>query len=145
MRSARSWTQRLKAVGEAYLGVVRAELAELAADVSRSGRALVRALALLAAAAGVAFWTLGLLLYFAIEVLALWLPRWGAVGVVLALYVLLALGFGLAARRRLTALEWPATTVARRLSEHQRWWSERIAADREMPAGGDEDTSEEES
>lgn len=127
------WTQRLRAVGDAFLGVVRAELAELAAEIGRSGRALVRALALLAAAAGVAFWTIGLLLYFAIELLALRLPRWGAVGVVLATYVLLALVLVVVARRRLAAIESPATTVARRLADHQRWWSERVAADREPP------------
>lgn len=126
-----NWTRRAREVGEAFLGVVRAELAELAADLGRSGRALVRALALVAAAAGIAFWTAGLLLYFGIELLALVLPRWGAVGSVLGVFVLITLILLLVARRRLAAIESPAATVERRLGEHQRWWRERIAVDPE--------------
>jgi hypothetical protein len=138
----REWTQRVRAVGDAFLGVVRAELAELAAEIGRSGRALVRALALLAAAAGIAFWTIGLLLYFAIELLAIRLPRWGAVGVVLALFVLVSLILIVLARRRLAAIESPAATITRRFADHQRWWSERVAADREPPPVVAEETEE---
>jgi len=123
------WSRRVRAVGDAFLGVARAEIAELVGDLSRSGRALVRALTLLAAAAGIAFWTVGLALYFAIELLALVLPRWGAVGAVLALFVLISLVLGVAARRRLAAIETPAATIERRLADSQRWWRERVAAD----------------
>ncbi|HLF57702.1 MAG TPA: phage holin family protein, partial [Thermoanaerobaculia bacterium] len=91
MRGERGWTGRLREVGEAFLGVLRAELAAIAADLTASGKALLRALVLLAAAFGVAFWTLGLVLYFAIELLALVLPRWGAVGIVLAVFLGLSL------------------------------------------------------
>lgn len=142
MRDSGGWTQRMRTLGEAFLGVVRAELAELAAEIGQSGRALVRALALLAAAAGVAFWTVGLLLYFAVELLVLRLPRWGAVGVVLATYLLLAVVLVVVARRRLAAIEWPAATVSRRLADHQRWWSERVAADREPPPAESDETGE---
>jgi len=125
------WAQRVHEIGDAFLGVVRAEVAELSADLGRSGRALVKALALVAAAAGIAFWTIGLTLYFAVELLALVLPRWGAVGSVLALFLVISLVLLLVARRRLATIESPAATVQRRLSDHRRWWSERIAADRE--------------
>lgn len=139
------WAQRLREIGEAFLGVVRAEVAELAADLGRSGRALVKVLALVAAAAGIAFWTVGLMLYFAVELLALVLPRWGAVGSVLGLFLVISLVLLLMARRRLATIESPAATVQRRLGDHRRWWSERIAADREAP-GSDEpvDDAEEE-
>jgi hypothetical protein len=123
------WARRVREVGEAFLDVVRAEIAELAADLSRSGRALVRALALLGAAAAIAFWTIGLTLYFGVELLALVLPRWGAVGAVLALFVLATVVLLLLARRKLAAVEPPAATVRRHLDDHRRWWRERVAAD----------------
>jgi hypothetical protein len=132
------WSRRVREVGDAFLGVVRAEIAEFVGDLSRSGRALVRAMAIVAAAAGIAFWTLGLAIYFAVELLALSLPRWGAVGVVLAIFVLLAAALGLVARRRLRAIESPAATVQRRLADSQRWWRERVAADEPDEAALDE-------
>lgn len=138
--SVAGWGQRMRAIGEAFLGVVRAEIAELVADLGRSGRALVRALGLLAAAAGIAFWTLGLFLYFAVELLALKLPRWGAVGVVLALFVIASVVLGVLARRRLATIETPAATLQRRLGDSQRWWSERVAVDAEpAPAEADDE------
>ncbi len=126
---------RVREVGEAFVGVWKSELAALAEDLGRSGRALVRALALLGVAAGVGFWTLGLMLYFAIELLALVLPRWGAVGVVLGALVLTLLVLALLVRGRLRAVESPAETVRRRVDDHRRWWRDRVA-------GGDpEETS----
>jgi hypothetical protein len=129
MTGDRSWRARLREVGDAFLGVVRAELAALVEDLGRSGKALVRALVLVAVAAGIAFWTLGLLLYFAIELVALLLPRWGAVGVVLGIFLLLTFGLLVAARRRWRSIEPPTETVRRRLDESRSWWSERIAGE----------------
>ena len=82
------WIGRLREVGLAFGSLVAAELSALADDLGRSGAAFARALVLAAVAAGVAFWTLGLFLYFAIELLALAMPRWGAVGVVFALFLI---------------------------------------------------------
>ncbi len=120
------WKERVREIGEAFLALVRAELAAVAADLGRSGRALVRALVLVAIAFGVGFWTLGLLLYFGIELLALVLPRWGAVGIVLAVFVVLTLGLVLAARSRFGAVESPGATLQRRLEANQRWWREKV-------------------
>jgi hypothetical protein len=126
MSGRASWKARVREIGESFLALLRAELAALAADLGRSGRALVRALLLVAVAFGVGFWTLGLVLYFAIELLALVLPRWGAVGVVLALFVLVTIALVLAARWKFAAVESPAATLQRRLDENRRWWRERV-------------------
>ena len=133
MRGERGWTGRLREVGEAFLGVLRAELAAIAADLTASGKALLRALVLLAAAFGVAFWTLGLVLYFAIELLALVLPRWGAVGIVLAVFLGLSFLLLVAARRRLATIENPGAIARRRFDEHRAWWLERVAQAGEGP------------
>lgn len=137
MSGLRGWVRRVRGVGEAFLDVLRAEVATAAEELGRSGRALVRALALLAAAAGVAFWVIGLLLYFAVELLALVLPRWGAVGVVLGVFVLVALVLALVARAKLRGIEAPTTILQRRLADHRSWWQARVAAD------GDEDEESE--
>ena len=125
----RGWGGRIRDVGEAFLGVVRAEIAALAGDLGRSGRALVGALVWALAAAALLFWTLGLLIYFAIELLSLVLPRWGAAGIVLALFALVSLLLLVAVRRRLAAIEAPDVTVRRRMEESRRWWQERVAPD----------------
>jgi hypothetical protein len=131
MSGMAQWKARVREIGESFLALVRAELAALAADLGQSGRALARALVLVGIAFGVGFWTLGLLLYFAIELLALVLPRWGAVGIVLALFVAVTLILILTARSRFAAIESPAATLERRLDENRRWWRERVAADEE--------------
>ena len=133
--SDRGWTGRLREVGDAFLGVVRAELAALAADLGDSGKALLRAFALVAAAAGVVFWTVGLLLYFAVELLALVLPRWGAVGVVLALFALVALALVVVAKRGFARVESPTEVVRRRYEEHRLWWQDSVAQDAGETAG----------
>lgn len=140
MRAGRGWAGRLREVGDAFLGVMRAEVAALADDLTASGRALVRALLVVAAAFGVAFWTLGLLLYFAVELIALVLPRWGAVGSVLAFFVLLSVVLGLVARRRFAGFESPAAIARRRLDDHRAWWQERVAQSDEpaLPPEGEE-------
>lgn len=136
----RGWGGRIRDVGEAFLAVVRAEIAALAGDLGRSGRALLRVLLLALAAAGVLFWTIGLLVYFAIELLARTLPRWGAVGIVLAVYLLLLVILLGIVRRRLRAIEPPDVTIRRRMEENRRWWRERVApdvaVDPEEPTGG---------
>ncbi|MCB1008308.1 MAG: phage holin family protein [Acidobacteria bacterium] len=121
-----SWVAAVREVGRAAGGVVRAEISALAGDLGASGRALVTALLIAAVGGAFAFWALGLFVDFAIELLALRLPRWGAVGVALAAFLLVGgalLGWAWARFRR---IEPPARTVQRRMAESQRWWSERI-------------------
>ena len=125
----RGWGSRIREVGDAFLGVVRAEIAALATDLGQSGRALVRALVWVGAAAAVLFWTLGLLIYVAVELLALVLPRWGAASVVFGVFALTAFALIALARTRIAAIETPDATVRRRMEESRRWWNERVAAD----------------
>ena len=135
----RAWLGMIRDVGVAFGDLARAELAAIADDLGRSGSALVRALIVAAVAAACAFWTLGLAIYLAVEVLARWLPRWGAVGIVWTLSLLATVILLLVLRARLKAIEPPAETVRRRLEDSRRGWRARIAPrEDETPAGGEE-------
>ena len=123
----RAWLGMVRDVGVAFADLARAELAAIAADLGRSGGALVRALVVAAVAAACAFWTLGLAIYFAVELLARWLPRWGAVGIVWAASLLATAVLLLVVRAKLAAIEPPAETVRRRMEVSQRWWQSRVA------------------
>lgn len=127
--SGGTWRALVRDLGEALLDLLRAEVAALASDLGASGRALARALVLAAVAGAVAFWALGLLIYLAVELLALVLPRWGAAAIVLGLFVLAAAALLASARTRLRAIEPPDATLRRRLADSRRWWRERVAAD----------------
>ena len=83
------------------------------------------------------FWSLGLLLAFAVELIALRLPRWGAVGIVLGAFVLLTLIFVGLARARFRSVESPTGILRRRYDDHRRWWRESIAEE------GDEEPADE--
>jgi len=133
----RGWGGRVREIGEAFLGVLRAEVAAVGDDLSASGRALVRALLWVAIAFGIGFWSLGLLLAFAVELIALRLPRWGAVGIVLGIFVLLTLIFVALARARFRSVESPAGILRRRYDDHRRWWRESIAEEAEEEPGGE--------
>lgn len=124
----RAWLDMIRDVGVAFGDLARAELAAIADDLGRSGRALVRALIVAAVAAACAFWSFGLAVYFAVELLARWLPRWGAVGVVWALSTLATVVLLFLVRARLAAIEAPAETVRRRMDDSRRWWRTRITA-----------------
>ncbi len=129
MSEERGVGSRFRELGSSVLALVQAELAALLDDLARSGRGLLRALVLLGLVAAIGFWSIGLLIFFAIELLALALPRWGAVGSALAL-TLLATAISIAvAKRRLAKIEPPAATVKRRFEESRRWWQEKVAAD----------------
>lgn len=138
----RTWLGMTRDVGVAFGDLVRAEVAAIADDLGRSGTALVRALVVAAVAAAFAFWTLGLGVYFVVELLARWLPRWGAVGIVLALFLAATVVLLLVVRARLAAIEPPAATVRRRLDDSRRWWRTRVAPpetdpDDDGPGGGE--------
>lgn len=131
--SRRGFAEIVREIGESFLALLRAEVDALLADFGRSGRALGRALLLVAAAAAVLFWVLGLVLYLGIELLALALPRWGAVAIVLGVLALAAAILALLARRKLLAIEPPTATVRRRIDESREWWQERVVAGEDEP------------
>ncbi|KAB2955153.1 MAG: hypothetical protein F9K18_13740 [Thermoanaerobaculia bacterium] len=138
-----SWRALVRELGGAVLDLLRAEADALVRDLGASGRTLVRALVFAAVAGAVAFWTLGLLVYLAVELLTLVLPRWGAAAVVLGAFALAAAALALAARSRLRALESPDVTVRRRLADSRRWWRERIEADPEAGTAAPPEIEEE--
>lgn len=132
MTGPAGWLARAQNLGSAYLAVLRAEIAAALADLSASGRSLLRAALLATVTVALGFWTVGLLVYFLIEMLALWVPRWGAVGIVFALFVVGTLAFAAAAVARARRIEAPTAMLERRFRDHAAWWQGRIGgAERE--------------
>lgn len=127
------------ALGQAAVDLLRAEGAALQGELEGNIRRLLGALLLLAFALFAAFWALGALIFSLIEVVAEWLPRWGAALALVALLALLAWALVLVARRRLARLEGPAATVRRRAEEYQEWWERRVTGG-ERSAGADPPT-----
>ena len=121
-----AWLARLQNLGSAYFAVLRAEVGAALQDLSASGRSLLRAAVLFTVTLALGFWTVGLLVYFMIEMLALWLPRWGAVGIVFALFGLGTVAFALASVSRARSIEAPTAMLERRLRDHSAWWQGRI-------------------
>lgn len=122
------WIDLFRSLGEALLEVWRAELGTLQDDLQRSGRHLGVALGFFGAAAMLAFWIVGLILFVLVSLLHVWLPWWGASLVVLALFVIAAAilaRFGLGRMRR---VENPLETVRRRVDSHFDWWQHGLLA-----------------
>jgi cytochrome c biogenesis protein CcdA len=132
-----AWLARLQNLGSAYFAVLRAEVGAALQDLSASGRSLLRAAVLFTVTLALGFWTVGLLVYFMIEMLALWLPRWGAVGIVFALFLLGTVAFAAASVSRARAIEAPTAMLERRWRDHSAWWQGRIGG------SGDEGDDEE--
>jgi hypothetical protein len=132
-----AWLELFRALGQALVELVKAELAALGEDLAASGRKLGAAIALLGAAAAVAFWAVAVLLYTVIQLIALALPLWAAAAIVFgvcALAVGVLAGIAVVKLRR---LESPARILERRLADHREWWDRRLLADAESgPAPG---------
>jgi cytochrome c biogenesis protein CcdA len=129
MTSPAGWLARAQRLGSAYLAVVQAELQAVLRDLGESGRGVLRAAVLFTVTVALGFWTVGLLVYFLVEMLALWLPRWGAVGVVFAVFVAGTLAFAAACVARGRRIESPSAIVERRWRDHSSWWQEQIAGE----------------
>lgn len=125
----RQWIELFRALGAALLEVYRAEAAELKDDVRKSSIHLAWALGLLVGAGMVGFWTLATGIYFLIQLLALWLPLWGAAGVVLTLLVLTVLILVWLGYRRFRRWENPAETIRRRARSHRQWLEDHLLPD----------------
>lgn len=127
-RLVSGWAESASAVGGALLRVWKAEAEALKRDLTRSGNELRGAVVLLALAAGVAFWTIGLGLWTAVETLAAYLPRWGAAAAVCGAGLVIAVTLLLLGRRRLRKVESPLGLVRRRGREHAEWWQDTMAS-----------------
>ncbi len=135
MTSPAGWLARAQNLGSAYLAVLRAELGAALQEVKESGRSLLRAALLFTVTLALGFWTVGLLVYFLIEILALWLPRWGATGVVFALFVLVTIAFAAASVARARRIEAPTAMLERRFRDHADWWQGRLGGGEDGVAG----------
>lgn len=123
-----SWSDAFRALGSAVLGLLKAELEALEQDLRRSGRNAALGVALFAAAAAFAFWTLGVATYFVVQLLALWLPLWGAALAVTLLFAGVAAGLAFAGLKKLERIENPLATARGRLDDHLDWWQNRLLA-----------------
>ncbi len=125
-------------MGGALLEVLRAEAAVLGEDLGRTGRELLKVALLACVALAVLFWTVGAATLALVELLALWLPRWGATLAVVGLFVAAIALLGLLAWLRLRRLEIPTETLRRRVDEHLDWWQLNVLHPEEPggPAGG---------
>lgn len=122
----RQWIDLVRSVGAALLEVYRAEAEELKTEVRDSTVQLAWAIGLFVAAGMLGFWAIFAAIYCAIQVLAIWLPLWGAAGVVLGVLVLVILILAFLGLRRLKRWENPAETIKRRLSEHRVWLEQKL-------------------
>jgi hypothetical protein len=120
--------ETFRSLGQSLLGVVRAEVEALQADLSETGQRAGVAAGLLAVAAVLGFWAIGLLIVVVIAVLLLWLPLWGAA---LATLVVFAAAAGILAAlglKRLKLLRSPVTSIQERISSHLDWWQHSFLA-----------------
>ena len=120
------WIEMFRGLGESLLDVLRAEVATLQEDLTRSGRIAGGALALLGAALILLFWILGLLIFSLVAVAAIWLPLWGAALVVLTLFLAVAGVLSWLGVNRLKQVENPVQTFRRRVDDHLDWWQNTL-------------------
>ncbi len=123
------WLGVLHSLGQAGTDLLRSEMDALGSDLAATGASLARAVGLLLAAAFMIFWAVGALGFFAIELLALWLPRWGAALIVFALLLVVVWILWVLAKRKLREAERPTETVRRRVTDHLDWWQDRVLGD----------------
>jgi uncharacterized membrane protein YqjE len=122
------WLDLLQSLGQALLGVLRAEAAALGMDFRRSAIHLGRGLALLGGAAAMLYWTLGIMVLVLIALFAIWLPIWASALIVAAIFLLTAALLIYLAWRQLRQLESPLDDIQRRVSDHLDWWQNRLLA-----------------
>ena len=120
------WIEMFRGLGEALLEVLRAEVATLQEDLSRSGRIAGGALALLGVALILAFWIVGLLVFTLIAVLAIWLQLWAAALIVLGLFLVATAILAWMGVDRFKQVENPVQTFRRRVDDHLDWWQNTL-------------------
>jgi uncharacterized membrane protein YqjE len=123
-----SWSETFQTLGTAVLELLKAEIAALERDLARSGKSAAQGIALVLGAVAVLFWTLGVATYFLVQLVALWLPVWGAALVVTLALAAVAGVLAFAGLRKLEKFENPLSTARRRLDDHIDWWQDRVLA-----------------
>lgn len=125
-RAKREWSELLRSLGGAFGDVVAAELGALRDDFARDGKNAGIGAGLVLAACALGAWSLGVVTALAIAVLAIWLPVWASIGIVLLVILIVMVVLLLVARNRFRRLEGPTNTVQRRWEDLRRWWNERV-------------------
>lgn len=120
------WIDMFRALGESLIEVLRAEMATLQEDLTRSGRNLGGALAFLGVVLILSFWILGLLIFSLVALLYVWLPLWASALIVLLLFAAVAGAFGWLGMKRMRQVENPVATVRRRVDSHLDWWQNSL-------------------
>lgn len=121
-----SWVEMFRALGQALVEVVQAELAELAEELGVSAKHLAWALGFFGAVAFLAFWMLPALMFTVGLVLSIWLPAWAAALIVVAFFLLVMAILGFLGYRRIRRVDNPAEAVRRRYHDHKEWWNDRL-------------------
>ena len=116
------WIDLFRSLGESLVEVLRAETTSLQEDLKRSGKTLARALGFLGATVMLAFWVLGLLIFFLVAFLNIWLELWGAALIVLLAFLLTAGILAWLGVSRLKKVENPVDSVKRHVDDHLDWW-----------------------
>lgn len=144
-----AWIELFRALGQALIEVVKAELEEVRGRLAASGKQLGLALGLLAAALMIGFWAVALLLFTLVAVLAIWLPQWAAAAIVLGFVLLVMAVLAAIGVAKLKRFENPTETVGRQWRGHLDWWNRQLLAQGEAvpppPRTPFDDTPEEES
>ncbi|HEX3531903.1 MAG TPA: phage holin family protein [Thermoanaerobaculia bacterium] len=126
------WIDKFRSLGESLFAVLRAELAALQEDLTRSGRHLAVALGLMGGALVIFFWMTGLLIALLVAVLCIWLQLWAALLIVGLLFATAGGILGWLGLRQMKKVENPAETVRRHVDEHIDWLQNNLL--RETPA-----------
>lgn len=116
------WIDLFRSLGESLVEVLRAETTSLQQDLKRSGRTLGVALGFLGATVMLAFWILGLLVFFLVSFLYIWLELWAAALIVLLAFTLVAGILAALGISRLKKVENPVDSVKRHVDDHLDWW-----------------------
>jgi len=138
IRVAADWLATIRALGESFLEVLRAELGAFTADLRASRAFAVRGAKIIVAGLMVAFWCVGVFVLSAVALLAERLGLWQAAALVATVLLLLALVLGLWARSTLRQVQAPTETARRHVQDHVDW----IKGELKQTDGGDEETNE---
>jgi hypothetical protein len=122
------WIDLFRSLGESLIEVVRAETSALQADLKTSGRHMGIALGLLGAAVLLLFWVLGLLIFFVVTFLSIWLQLWAAALIVFLVFAGIMIILIMLGLRRLRLVENPVDSVKRHVDDHLDWWQNGLLA-----------------
>ena len=142
-----SWQDTFRALGQAMIDVLRAELAVIQETWQRSAMEAGKAAAIFAVVAYLGLVCLPTLLIFALVTglhgglgWPLWASALAVAGLVILVAAMLA---GIALYLLRSRFESPVATVQHRFADHRAWWSDRILGDGTTEGEVDDETLDE--